>query len=655
MSYKYPYLNAEMPDKSEVIEKTPNRATKELIQKISEDGNETYLDRFASQQPQCAFGLKGTCCRMCQWGPCRITEKSPRGICGRSQDDIVISNILRSMVSGLAAHGRHAHEIIYTIKGIVEGRINLKLKGTARIYGLAQRLGLDTVGKAEKQLAGEIADILVEDLGRMDNRNISLLEAFAPQERKQLWSELGILPRSASYEIMESLHMTTLGSCSDWKAIAAQEKRSALAYCYSTLFGSSMATEILFGIPEPNETEVNYGVLKKDHVNILVHGHSPVMIEKVLEKINMPEIRQLARDYGAKGIVIGGLCCTGTELLARYGIPSVTNILGQEFVIGTGAVDCVVVDMQCVIPGMKILADCYGTQIITTCNSNRIPGAVHLPFDPEKPETLDEDAYTIAKTAVEAFKDRDRSKIHIPDITTRAYGGWGYESIIAALGGLENIAELLEKGAIKGIATVVGCNTPKVAYENNHVTIVKKLLEADILVLTTGCCSHALLNAGLCNTDAAGICGSGLKGVVSEYGIPPVMAVGGCVDNTRTLRLFISVAEQLGKPIKDMPFMFVGPEPGNEKTVGQGLSFLMHGVSNLVGFPAPIPVPNPRPIEGSTDGDMDRGSNNIADYFGGNGALEELGAKIYTEPLPELAAQTIKMHIKRKRNNLGWK
>lgn len=654
MSYEYSYLNAAMPDKNEVLEKTPNPGTKELIRKIEADGNETYLDRFASQQPQCAFGLKGTCCRMCQWGPCRITPKSPRGICGRSQDDIVISNILRSMVAGLAAHGRHAHEIFYTIRGIAEGKVNLKLKGTGRVGEMARLLGIDTENRTVEQVAGEIADILIEDLGRMDKKDIRLLEVFAPEERKKTWTELGILPRSAAYEMMEALHMTTLGSCSDWKAIAAQEKRSALAYCYSTLFGSSLATEMLFGEPLPNETEVNYGVLRKDHVNILVHGHSPVMIEKVLEKINLPEIQQLARDYGAKGIVVGGMCCTGTELLGRYGIPSVANILGQEFVIGTGAVDCVVVDMQCVIPGMKILADCYGTQVITTCNSNRIPGAVHLPFDPEKPETLDEDAYTIARTAVEAFKGRDRSKIRIPDIRTKAYGGWGYESIAKALGGLENMAKLLEQGRIKGIATVVGCNTPKVAYESNHVTIVKRLLEADILVLTTGCCSHALLNAGLCNTDARQYCGSGLKGIISEYGIPPVLTVGGCVDNTRTLRLFIGLAGQMNKPLKEMPFMFVGPEPGNEKTVGQGLSFLMHGVSNLVGFPAPIPVPNPVPVQGALDGEMERGSNNIADYFGGNGALEELGAKIYTEPVPELAAQTIKMHIKRKRNGLGW-
>lgn len=655
MSYKYPYLNADMPDKNEVLQKTPNPATKELIEKIAADGNETYLDRFASQQPQCAFGLKGTCCRMCQWGPCRITDKSPRGICGRSQDEIVISNIIRSLISGLAAHGRHAHEIIYTIKSVVEGKINLKLKGTDRIMDMAEKLGLEIKNKTVPQLAGEITDILIEDLSRMDNKNIRLLEAYAPQERQALWNKIDILPRSASYEVMEALHMTTLGSCTDWKAIARQEQRSALAYCYSTLFGSSLATEMLFGLPEPKETEVNYGIMKEDHVNILIHGHSPVMIEKVLEKINLPEIQQLAKDYGAKGIIVGGLCCTGVGLLARYGIPTVTNILGQEFVIGTGAVDCVVVDMQCVIPGMKILADCYGTKIITTCNSNRIPGAVHLPFDPEKPATLENDAYIIAKTAVEAYKDRDRSKLKIPKEVTKAYGGWSCESIINALGGIKNIAKLLKDGTLKGIATVVGCNTPKVAYESNHVTIVKKLIESDILVLTTGCCSHALLNAGLCSQQAAVLCGEGIKSLIKQYNIPPVMAVGGCVDNTRTLRLFISLSEEMNLALKDMPFMFVGPEPGNEKTVGQGLSFLMHGISNLVGFPAPIPVPNPKPVEGSSDGEMERGSNNIADYFGGNGALEELGAKIYTEPYPELAAQTIKMHIKRKRNNLGWK
>lgn len=654
MSYHYPYLNAEMPEKEQVIAETPNQATRDLINKISADGNQTYLDRFQAQQPQCGFGLKGTCCRMCQWGPCRITEKSNRGICGRSQDEIVISNIIRALVAGLAAHARHAHEVIYTIKGIAAGKINLKLKGTDRVLEVAGLLGIPTENRTIPEVADAVADVFLADLGRLERKGLRLLEVYAPLERQKLWEDLDLLPRSAAYEIMEALHMTTLGSCSDWKAIAHQEKRAALAYCYATLFGSSLATEILFGIPEPKETQVNYGILKPDHVNILLHGHSPVMVEKVLEKIKLPEIQQLALDYGAKGIVVGGLCCTGAELLARYGIPTVTNILGQEFVIGTGAVDCLVVDMQCVIPGAKIIADCYGTTMITTCNSNRIPGAIHLPFDPEQPERLDEDAYLIAKTAVETFKGRDRSKIMIPAATTKAIGGWSYESIIKALGGLENIIQLIREGKIKGIATVVGCNTPKAVYEHNHVTIAKKLIAADILILTTGCSSHALLNAGLCHPEAAVLCGSGLKEVIAAYGIPPVLAVGGCVDNTRTLRLFSQLAGAAGIPIRDLPFIFVGPEPGNEKTTGQGLSFLLHGVSNLVGFPAPIPVPNPKLKEGATDGEMERGSNDIADYFGGDGALRELGAKIYTEPYPELAAQTIKMHIKRKRNDLGW-
>ncbi|MBO8169859.1 MAG: anaerobic carbon-monoxide dehydrogenase catalytic subunit [Thermoanaerobacteraceae bacterium] len=656
MKYYYPLLNAEMPGREDVKELTPNPASKELLERLEQEGVETVFDRFEAQQPQCSFGLRGLCCRNCQWGPCRIGPKSPRGICGKDLNLIVMGNIVRALAAGLAAHGRHAHEVYMTIIAAAEGKANLSLKGEERVWQLAEKFGISTEGKELAAVAKEVAEYLLEDLGRMTQEPMHMLEAFAPGERKKVWQELGVLPRSGSYEVMETLHMTTLGGCSDWTALAEQELRMALAYCYSTLYGSSLATEILFGIPKPKLTEVNYGVLKKDYVNILVHGHSPVMVEKILEKINSPEIQQLAKKQGAKGIVVGGMCCTGDELLARYGIPTVTNIMGQELAIGTGAVDAVVVDMQCVIPGMKIVADCFGTEIITTCNSNRIPGAVHIPFDPEKPETLDQDALRVAQIAVEAFKKRDRSKMNIPEERTRAMGGWSYEAIVDTFGGLDTIVQLLKDGTIKGIVTVVGCNNPKVPYEHNHVTIVKKLIEGGILVTTTGCCSHALLNAGLCAPEAAEMAGEGLKEVCQKLGIPPVLAVGGCVDNTRSLRLFIDLAEKAGRAVKDMPFMFVGPEPGNEKTVGQGVSFLAHGVSNLVGFPAPIPVPLPKPKKGARSNDeMERGSNDIADFFAGDGLYTKVGARVYTEPYPTLAAQTIRMHIRRKRLNLGWK
>ncbi len=656
MKYNYPLLNAEMPGREDVKKLTPNPASKELLEKLEREGAETFLDRFEAQQPQCGFGLRGLCCRNCQWGPCRIGPKSPRGICGKDLNLMVMGNIVRALAAGLAAHGCHAHEVYMTIIAAAEGRVNFPLLGEQRVWELAEKFAIDTEGRELAAVVRQVAEYLLEDLGRMTAEPMYMLEAYAPAERKALWRDLGVLPRSGSYEVMETLHMTTLGGCSDWTALAEQELRTALAYCYSTLYGSSLATEILFGIPRPKLTEVNYGVLQEDHVNILMHGHSPVMAEKVLEKVNSEEMQQLAREYGAKGIVVAGMCCTGDELLCRHGIPTVTNIMGQELAIGTGAVDAVVVDMQCVIPGLKIVADCFGTEVITTCNSNRIPGAVHVPFDPERPETLEEDALRVVRLALEAFKKRDRSKIHIPRERSRAMGGWSYEAIVEAFGGLGKLLQHLKDGRIKGIATVVGCNNPKVPYEHNHVTIVRKLVEGGILVTTTGCSSHALLNAGLCAPEAAELSGGGLKEVCQELGIPPVLAVGGCVDNTRTLRLFIELAEEAGVAAKDMPFMFVGPEPGNEKTVGQGVTFLAHGVSNLVGFPAPIPVPLPVPKEGARSNDeMDRGSNDVADFFAGDGLYEKVGARVYTEPYPKLAAQTIRMHIRRKRLGLGWK
>lgn len=655
MKYLYPKMNIEVPGKEDVLKLTPNPATKELIRHLDREGIETFLDRFEAQQPQCGFGLSGTCCRMCQWGPCRISEKNPRGICGKDQNTVVMSNIVRALVAGLAGHGRHAHEVIMTIIGVADGKIDFPILGEQRVIELADKFKINKANKSIKQLAKEVALLLLDDMSRMHYEPIKMLEAYAPEERKEVWQNLGVIPRSAAYEIMETLHMTTLGACSDWTALAAQELRSALAYCYSTLFGSSMATEILFGIPRPKAAEVNYGVLKIDHVNILLHGHSPVMAEKILQKLRTPEVEKLVQEVGAQGIVVAGLCCTGDELLARYGIPTVTNILGQELAIGTGAVDAVVIDMQCVIPGLQVVADCFSTELITTCNSNRFPNATHISFDPEKPETLEEDALEVLQRAIKAFTGRDNNKVKIPQYTAKAVGGWSYEAIIEVFGGAGKLLNLVKSGQIRGIATVVGCNNPKVPYENNHVTIVKKLVEAGILVTTTGCCSHALLNAGLCAPEAGELASDGLRGVCRELNIPPVLQVGGCVDNTRSLRLFIALAEEAGAAIKDMPFMFVGPEPGNEKTVGQGVTFLSHGVSNLVGFPAPIPIPAPKPLEGGGPEDMDRGSNDIADFFAGNeGVLKKVGAKIYTEANPNLAAQIIKMHLNRKRKSLGW-
>ena len=653
MKFFYPILNTEMPDKDDIIRLTPNQATKEMLERLKADGIETSFDRYLAQQPQCPFGLRGICCQRCLWGPCRVGgPKKLKGICGADMNLVVMGNLLRGLAAGCAAHGQHAREVIETAILTAEGKTKYRILGEERVWELAGRFGLKTNGESLKQVTREVAGILLNDLARVEDVEMRTLLAFAPKERIDTWRKLNIMPRSAMFEVFEALHKTTLGGDSDWQDLARHELRTALAYCWSTLFGSSLATEILFGVTKPQLAEVNYGILKEDHVNILVHGHSPTMVEKVLEKIESPEIQELARKHGAKGIQMAGMCCTGLELLARYGVPTVGNILGQELIIGTGAVDAIIADMQCVLPGMKDVADCFGTKIITTSSSNRIPGAIHLPFDPLRG---DEVALEIARTAVNAYEHRDRTRINIPAVKSRVMAGFSLEAILDKFGGRKALLELLKSGRIRGIVTMVGCNTTKVPYESSHVTIARRLIEHDILVTTTGCCSHALLNAGLCAPEAAELAGDGLREVCLEKGIPPVLPVGACVDNTRTIRLFLELAEESGLALPQLPFCFSGPEPGNEKTLGQAVTFLTLGISVHQGFPGPIPVPIPVPVTGAKHlDDYERGGNEVADFFAEK-LLDLLGARVYSEPYPELAAKTIQMHIHRQRLSLGWR
>lgn len=653
MKFFYPILNAEMPDKNDVKRLTPNQATREMMERLETEGIETSFDRYVRQQPQCQFGLRGLCCQRCLWGPCRVGgPKNLKGICGADMNLVVMGNLLRGLAAGCAAHGQHAREVIETAILTAEGKTRYSIMGEERVRDLARRFGLKIEGRPLNELAGEVAQILLEDLSRVQDVEMRTLLAFAPEERIETWRKLDIMPRSAMYEAFEALHKTTLGGDSDWQDLARHELRTALAYCWSTLFGSSLATEMLFGIPTPQVAEVNFGILKEDQVNILVHGHSPPMVEKVLEKIESPEIRELAESYGAKGIQVAGMCCTGLELLARYGVPSAANILGQELIVGTGAVDAIVVDMQCVLPGLKNIADCFGTEIITTSQSNRVAGATHLPFDPLRADDI---ALQIARTAVNAYGWRDRSKISIPKVKSQAMAGFSLEAILEKFGGRRKLFELLKSGRIRGIVTVVGCNTTKVPYESSHVTIARQLIEHDILVTTTGCSSHALLNAGLCAPQAAELAGEGLKQVCLEKGIPPVLAVGACVDNTRTIRLFLELAEESGLPLPRLPLCFSGPEPGNEKTLGQAVTFLTLGISVHQGFPGPIPVPIPMPAANARHlDDYVRGGNEVADFFAEK-LLDLLGARVFSEPYPELAAKTIQMHIHRQRLSLKWR
>ncbi len=652
MKYRYPKLNVKIPSKEEIKEKTPGKATKELMEKLEKEGISCWADRHEAQQPQCLFGLRGECCRLCLMGPCRITEKSPRGICGLDVNGIAMGHLLRMLAAGCAAHGQHTFDVLMTLRKTAKGETGFSIAGKERVFELAELFSVETAGRDVAEIAEDVAGVLIDDLTRWDDEPIRTMMAIAPKERIDTWKKLDILPRSSFYEVFESLHRTTLGANSDWRNLAKQDLRTSLAYCWASIFGSNLATEILFGVPKVKTGTVSYSIMKEGYVNILVHGHTPPMVEAVAAAVKEDELIAYARKKGARGIVLGGMCCSGLELLARHGVPSVTNILGQELAIGTGAVDACVVDQQCVLPGIAEVARCFGTKIITTHESNRIPDAIHVPY---RPETAIEDARRIVMMAVDSHAERDRSNVSIPAGETVAMVGFSREAIYEKLGSPVKIAEALRSGRINGIVTVASCNTSKVPYEYNQVTLVKELVARGMLVTTTGCASHALLNAGLCHTHAAKrYAPEAFAGYLEEHGIPPVLATGACVDNSRTIRLFIDIANAVGVPVFRLPFFFSGVEPSNEKSVGAGMSFVTLGVSAHSGFPGQLPVPLPGGRKGSSDpGDGVPERSPVVDFFTKD--LEEmLGAAIHTEPYPKKAAELISRQIHKKREALGW-
>ncbi|MBI5231057.1 MAG: anaerobic carbon-monoxide dehydrogenase catalytic subunit [Coriobacteriales bacterium] len=654
MKYHSKHLGADIAGKEDAQRLAPNPAAAEMIGHLDECGIETVLDRFEAQQPQCGFGLRGLCCRMCQWGPCKITAKSPRGVCGRTMELIVMANLLRAAAAGASAQAIHAHDMILTLLGVSRGEITLDMKGSNRLRDVGYAMNVAFSWSPLEEIAEKVAEVMLEDLSRMTDGDMRGLKAFAPKERRAAWAELGVLPRSASFEVLEAMHMTTMGACSDDRAMFLQALRTSLAYAYSGLVTSSVVSDILFGVPEPVEAEVNYGVLKPDHVNILVHGHSPVMLEKILEKVEAPEIKEFARETGAAGILVGGMCCTGHEALSRHGVPTVTGAMGQELIVGTGAVDAVVVDMQCVLPGMQAVAECFGTEIVTTCRSNRIPGATHVPFDPEHPETLDEDAVRVVRMAIEAFGNRDRTQIHIPEYTTKVMTGFTRESVFESFGSVRKMVPRIAEGEVRGIVAMVGCSTPKAGYETAHVEIARELVSQGILVLASGCSAHAMLNAGLCSPEAAKDAAPGLRAACEAAGIPPVLVVGSCSDNTRIIQVFAGLAHEARLALPQMPFVVSGPELANEKTIGQMLAVLAHGLTTVVGLTPSLPIPALGPSVEAADAGSTPNRNSMVDFFCDEGLPSLVGSRLVVEPVPSRAALAIVSIIDEKRSALGW-
>ena len=563
-------------------------ATAALLETGKKVGADSWQQRVKNQTPHCGFGEAGTCCRICSMGPCRITPKAPRGICGCDVHGIVARNYLRFTAGGAATHSDHGRSICHTLYLSKEGG-NYQVKDPEKLKKIAQEWGIETEGKDIYDLAHEVAETGLMEYGKPFGVQRYLKRA--PQHTQDLWKAADIEPRAIDREVSQSLHMTHMGCSSLPEALIRQSLRAGLSDGWG---GSMMGTEfsdILFGTPKPIDTTANIGVMEKDMVNIIVHGHDPSLSEMIVFYANDPEMIALAKEQGAKGINIAGVCCTANEVAMRHGIPMAGNFLQQENVVLTGACEAIVVDVQCIFPALGPLSKCFHTKFITTSPIARMPDSDYIEFHEEN---AGENAKAIVKLAIENFKNRNQDLINIPNLKTKARVGYSVEAIKKCLDGVTNshvdtlgstrpLVDVVKSGVLRGAVAMVGCNNPKVRPDTAHIELMKKLLKNDIIVIVSGCSAQAAAKAGLMDPDAKEYCGEGLKRVCELVGIPPVLHMGSCVDISRMMVLAADIAKDWGINISQIPLCGCAPEWMSEKAVSIGNYVVATGIDTYLG------------------------------------------------------------------------
>jgi len=614
-------------------------ATAQMLRKAERDGVETAFHRAANMKP-CPIGADSACCKHCFMGPCRLNPKDPYskvGVCGAGIDTIMSRNFGRMVAAGSSAHTDHGMVMLDIFKEVVHGNLkDYSIKDPQKLEEVARELGIETEGRETKEIALDLCEELERTYTQVEGE-IPFAKRV-PEKTLEVWRKYKMVPRGAMREIMELMHRTAMGVDQDYENIIHQCSRAALADGWG---GSMVATEIsdiLFGTPTPVKAEVNMGVLKEDEVNIIIHGHEPNLFDSMIESVNDPTLIQAAKDGGAKGINLVGMCCSGLEVLCRHGIPHAGNFMSTESILVTGAVDAMGVDVQCIKQGLSKVAECYGTKLFTTNPRCHIEGAEHIEFEEKNPRACTD---SIVENAIVRFKNR-KMPIEIPNIKNQGVHGFSHEYINYMLGGTfrSSYAPLNDNiinGRIRGVAGVVGCTNPRVKQDWVHVELVKELIRNDVLVVQTGCSQIALAKAGLCTPEAAHLAGPGLREVCEAVGMPPVLGCGACVDNSRILIACTEMVRTggLGESIADLPVAGAAPEFMSEKAITIGQYFVASGVFTVFGVTFPI-------VEDTKFHKL---------LFGG---LEEMGMGKWGFAVdPHEIAQLMIAHIDKKRKALG--
>ncbi|MCF8034344.1 MAG: anaerobic carbon-monoxide dehydrogenase catalytic subunit [Desulfarculaceae bacterium] len=614
-------------------------STQKMLAKARKDGVETAFDRALTMKP-CPIGEKSACCKNCFMGPCRLNAKDPYGkvgVCGATIDTIQSRNFGRAVATGTSSHTDHGFEMLKLFKGVITGELpDYQINDPEKLLQVAEELGIRTEEREFHDVAMDLYYELEKTYIQTEGE-IPFIKR-APAKTQETWREEGVVPRGAMREIMELMNRTHMGMDQDYDNLSKQISRCALSDGWG---GSMVATEIgdmLFGTPYPVTGEVNMGVLKADQVNVIIHGHEPNLFDSMLTSVSDPELIAKAEAAGAAGINLVGMCCSGLEMLSRKGVPHAGNFMSTEAVLVTGAVDAMAVDVQCIKQGLAKVAECYGTKLFTTNPRTHIEGVMHVEFEEAYPRECTD---TVVDMAIKRYASRT-APIDIPQRKDKGVFGFSDEYINYMLGGsfrgsYTPLNDNIINGRIRGVAGVVGCTNPRVKQDWVHVELVKELIKNDVLVVMTGCAQVALAKAGLLTPEAAHLAGPGLQEVCETVGIPPVLGLGSCVDNTRILTACCNMvaAGGLGDAIADLPVAGAAPEYMSEKAIAIGQYFVASGVYTIFGVTFPM-------VEGTKFHDL---------MFEG---LEDRGmGKWDFTPDPHDMAQRMLAHIEKKRQALG--
>ena len=563
-------------------------ATNKLLETGAKVGADAWQYRVKNQTPHCKFGEQGICCRICSMGPCRITKKAPRGICGCDAHGIAGRNFLRFTAGGAATHSDHGREICHTLH-TVSSDGNYKVKDPEKLLRIAKEWGVETEGKDIYDLAHEMSELALLEYGKPFG--VQRWLSRAPEHTRKLWHEAGIEPRAIDREVSTAMHMTHMGNSSKPEALVRQSLRSGMSDGWGGSMCGTEFSDVMFGTPKPVDTEANLGVMKEDEVNIIVHGHDPSLSEMICEYAEDPEMIKLAKSLGANGINVAGVCCTSNEVAMRRGIPMAGNFLQQENVVLTGACEAIVVDVQCIFPALGPLSKCFHTKFITTSEIAQMPDSDFILF---QAESAGENAKRIVRTAVENFANRKKELVHIPQLKQKATVGYSVEAIVKTLDGVTNsqidvtgttkpLVDCIRSGVIRGAVAMVGCNNPRVRPDSAHIELMKKLIKNDIIVVLSGCSAQAAARAGLMDKRAKELCGDGLKRVCELADIPPVLHMGSCVDISRMMVLASELAKDSGWNISQIPLLGCAPEWMSEKAVSIGNYVVATGIDTYLG------------------------------------------------------------------------